>query len=188
VAAAKRRRPVGEPSARRQVTDTVLRLLGGVPLQTNPAPAVGTAFGAPERQMVGGVLSLGERQVAAIMTPRADMVWLDMDEPDILATLRASPHREFPVCRSSIDAIEGIVRKEDLLAQGADGKPIDVKAVLRAAQRISPRASVLDLLAQLKRTTAEMAVVQDKAGRVHGLVTRTDLLEAIAGEFPDEGE
>lgn len=138
--------------------------------------------------MVGGVLSLDERPVAAIMTPREEVAWLDLNDPDILATLRASPHREFPVGRGSVDAIEGVVRKEDLLAQRAAGMPVDVKAVLRPAATVSPRTSVLDALAQFKCTTAELALVVDEHGRFHGLVTRTDLLEAIAGEFPDEGE
>jgi CBS domain containing-hemolysin-like protein len=60
--------------------------------------------------------------------------------------------------------------------------------VLRSAPTVPLRASVLDTLNQFKRTTAELALVVDEHGRFQGIVTRTDLLEAIAGEFPDEGE
>ena len=182
----RRGRPAG--NARQQIADAVLRFLGGVPL---PAMAIAegpSVFGAAEREMVGGVLTLGERRVGSVMTPRQDVAWLDMEGGNILATLRANPHREFPVGRGGIDKVEGIVRKEDVFALCVDGKPIRLQDVLRPAAVVKLHASVLDALAQFKRQTAELAIVVDEAGRFQGIVTRTDLLEAIAGEFPDEGE
>jgi putative hemolysin len=134
------------------------------------------------------VLSLGERPVSSVMTPRRDVFWLDADDRELLAKLRASPHREFPVGRGSIDTVLGVVRKEDVLALCVDGKPIRLDEVLRRVPSVKTSASVLDALNQFKRHTAELAVVVDQHGRFQGLVTRTDLLEAIAGEFPDEGE
>jgi predicted tellurium resistance membrane protein TerC len=171
-------------TSRQQVADAVLRMLGGVPLEY--AIPEGKVFGSAERQMVGGVLTLGERPVKSIMTPRPDVMALRLGEPGILEKLRTNPHREFPVL--SGDRVQGVVRKEDVLALCVDGKPIELKSVLREAPTVSSRASVLDTLAQFKRTTAELALVVDEQGRFQGLVTRTDLLEAIAGEFPDEGE
>jgi putative hemolysin len=102
--------------------------------------------------------------------------------------VRASPHRHFPVGRGSLDAIEGVVRKEDVLALDRGGKAIDLKGVLRDVPRVPAHASLLDVLGRSKRSTAELALVVDDRGRVLGLITRTDLLEAIAGEFPDEAE
>ena len=174
-------------SARQQVADTVLRILGGVPLPAYAA-AGGKVFGRAEREMVGGVLSLGERPVHAIMTPRDAVDFLELQQTDLLARLRSSPHREFPVLGDSSGKVIGVVRKEDVLALCVDGKPIALQDVLREAPAVSPKASVLDTLSQFKRTTAELALVVDEKGNFQGLVTRTDLLEAIAGEFPDEGE
>src|SRR5688572_1743553 len=174
-------------TSRQQVTDAILRLLGGVPL-----PAYGVAegklFGSAEREMVGGVLTLRERPVKSIMTPSADVECLQLDDKDVLAKLRESPHREFPVLAGSRDKVAGVVRKEDVLELCVDGKPVELKSVLRPAPTVTPQSSVLDTLNQFKRTTAELAIVVDAQGRFQGLVTRTDLLEAIAGEFPDEGE
>lgn len=187
LAARGRRKPAAGMTARQQVADTVLRLLGGVPLASYAVPE-GQVFGPAERQMVGGVLSLGERRVSAVMTPRADVAWLDMNDPDVLAKVRANPHRELPVGRGSIDKVQGVVRKEDVLALCVDGKPIELGSVLRTVPSVRANASVLDALNQFKRHTAELALVLDDQGRFQGLVTRTDLLEAIAGEFPDEGE
>jgi predicted tellurium resistance membrane protein TerC len=184
---ASRRRTAAGMSARQQVADAVLRMLGGVPLPAYAAPQ-GPVFEPAEQQMVSGVLSLHDRPVSAVMTPRRDVAWLDMDDPDVLAKLRANPHREFPAGRDSIDKVEGLVRKEDVFALCVDGKPIDLAKVLRPAPSVRANASVLDALNQFKRQTAELAIVVDERGRFQGIVTRTDLLEAIAGEFPDEGD
>ena len=171
--AARRRKAPGD--ARAAVADAVLRLLGGVPLA--------------EKQMVEEVLTLDRRPVSDVMTPRAEVVWLDASAPqaEVLSRLRASPHREFPVGRGSIDRVLGQVRKEDLLAQCLDGLPIDLERLLRPPVPLREDSPVLDALGVFRREPAEMAIVVDAGGRFKGVVTREDLLEAIAGDMPDSG-
>jgi CBS domain containing-hemolysin-like protein len=124
------------------------------------------------------------------MTPRRDVSWLDAgaSRDEILARLRSSPYREFPVGRGSVDEIEGVARKEDILARCLEGKPIDLPGAVREPLAIPAAASVLSALEHFKRTPAELAVVVDEYGAFQGLVTRTDLLEAIAGDLPEAGE
>jgi predicted tellurium resistance membrane protein TerC/CBS domain-containing protein len=184
--AARGKRKAAPRMSRQQVADAVLRMLGGVPAPALAAAGAEAGFGSAERQMVGDVLTLGERRVSTVMTPRADVVGLRLDEADVLGKLRAIPHRELPVFDG--DKVIGVARKEDVLALCVEGKPIELAGVLRHPPAVRAGASVLDTLARFKKHTAELALVTDEQGRFQGIVTRTDLLEAIAGEFPDEGE
>jgi predicted tellurium resistance membrane protein TerC len=185
--AARRRRKPAKGMTRQQVADAVLRLLGGAPLPAY-AMAEGQVFGPAEREMVGGVLTLRDRKVGSVMTRRDDVAWLDVKDANPLPTLRENPHREFPVGNGSMDRPVGVVRKEDVLALCVDGKPLRLDAVVRTAPTLRATASVLDAINQFKRHTAELALVVDEQGRLQGILTRTDLLEAIAGDFPDDGE
>jgi len=175
------------------VADAVLRMLGGVPLQS-PALAgadggvlAGEAFAPEEKRMVRGVLGLAQRPVTAIMTPRTDVHCLDgaLPRDELLRAVRESPFREFPVTRGSLDEIEGVIRKEDILNVCLAGGAFELAKLLRAAVSVPESASVLDALKLFKDAPVELALVVDEYGAFRGVVTRTDLLEAIAGDLPD---
>jgi len=172
--AARNRSRAGTP-AQPTLAESVLRLLAGVPLQ--------------EKEMVAEVLTFAARRVSDIMTPRDDVTWLDAGQPaaEVLARLRASPHSEFPVGRGSIERVVGLVRKEELLAQCLDGMPPSLERAMRAPLSVREDASVLDAVTLFRREPAEMAIVVDARGIFKGVVTREDLLEAIAGDMPDSG-
>jgi CBS domain containing-hemolysin-like protein len=164
---------------RQRVADAVLKLLGGVPVSV---PEVGgDMFKPAQRHMVSEVLRLADRRVDAIMTAREDVAWVDAAAaPErILEDVRDLPHREFPVALGTLERITGVVRKEDLLG----GEALD--RAQRPGERIREDCTVLDALALFKKRPIELALVVDAQGAFLGVLTRTDLLEAIAGELPD---
>jgi predicted tellurium resistance membrane protein TerC len=181
-----RRKVVAALPSRERVAEAVLRMLGGAPAMAAAGPS-GESFATEETSMVKEVLGLAARRVTDAMTPREAVEWIDstQDRAALLAQLHASSHREFPVGRGSLDALEGVAYKDDLLELALRDGPLDIGAVLREVVRLQHGASLLETLKTFKKHPVQIAVVVDAAGRIAGVVTRVDLLESIAGELPD---
>ena len=142
---------------------------------------------AAEREMIEDVLDLSDRPARAIMTPRPDIVWIDIDgEQDAtIKTIRDCPYAQLLVCRGTLDDVVGVVRKQDLLNQALDIRPLDVTAHLHAPLIVPELTSILRTLDLFRKTPVNTAVVVDEYGAVQGVLTRTDLLEALAGHLPE---
>jgi len=193
-----RRRFVRSMSLRNRTADAVLRLLGGVPLRPSavePAEVVthtspeelGQAFAPAEQAMVRGVLTLAERSVRTIMTPRTSVNWIDVGDPraEVLTKLRRSPHRVFVLSRGSIDEVIGIVRKEDVLELCLGDRPFNLESVAQEPVAVPGGASILAAFDAFRSAPIELAIVVDEYGSLLGIITRADLLQAIAGHLPD---
>jgi CBS domain containing-hemolysin-like protein len=159
-----------------------------------PAPSLqGTpstlTFGVEERNMVSGVLTLAERSIHSVMTPRTEISWINLDDTpqDIQKQITSVPHSFFPVCRASVDDVVGIGRAKDMIADLLTHGNIR-KANLREPIIVHDTISIIRLMDTLKRSRGQLVLVADEFGIIQGLVTPIDVFEAIAGEFPDEDE
>lgn len=182
---------------RERTAGAVLHLLGGKPQSANhddeeedgqPLPA-SDAFEHSERTMIHSVLTLAERPVRVIATPRADVDRLDLALPPEAQreVLRESPYSRLVVVRDgAIDEPLGIVARKDLLAQLLRGEQLNVAAALRQPLVLPDSVTVLRAMEAFRAEAADMAFVVNEFGNLEGIVTHKDLMEAIAGDFPEE--
>ncbi|MEB6618288.1 CNNM family cation transport protein YoaE [Enterobacter roggenkampii] len=183
---------------RARTADAILRLMGGrrqVNVQSdsenhNPVPVPEGAFVEQERYMINGVLSLASRSLRGIMTPRGEISWVDanLSVDEIRQQLLSSPHSLFPVCRGELDEIIGGVRAKEMLVALEEGVNVEAVAAASPAIVVPETLDPINLLGVLRRARGSFVIVTNEFGVVQGLVTPLDVLEAIAGEFPDEDE
>lgn len=138
-----------------------------------------------EREMVRNVFRLDDRPVESLMTPRADIVYLDVALPldDNLRRVSGSEHTCFPVCRGGLDEVLGVLSARQLLDAMLAGAPPSLTKSLQPAVFVPERLSGLDLLGAFRASDTHLVLVVDEYGEINGLVTLHDVLEAIAGEF-----
>ena len=181
-------------------TDLLLKL---VPLRGEPAPVTDQEIGFMLREGVAAghipqaetaivemALRLGDRRVSAVMTPRTQIEFLDLDDPEeeIRRRIRDSAYSRFPVVQGGTHQLAGIVQVKDLLAASLDGQSFNLRAALRPSLFLPNTVTVLRALEVFKTSGEPMALVVDEYGDLEGLVTLTDILEALVGELPEAGE
>jgi putative hemolysin len=135
--------------------------------------------------MVRNVFRLDERQVGSLMIPRADIVYLDINQPLEANLLRMaeSDHSRFPVCRGGLGDLLGVATIKQLFNQTFNGGSPDLTAQLHQCVFVTESLTGLELLAQFQGSDTHMVFVIDEYGEVQGLVTLQDVLEAVTGEF-----
>jgi putative hemolysin len=176
-------------------TDCVLKLLGIQTQEEAPlteeeikvlieqATQSGT-FEESEQEIVERVFRLGDRPIKAFMSPRFEIVWLNINAPAEATQRRIveSPHSRFPVGEESLDKCLGIVRGSSFLSAClTEREEISLEAMLEPPLYIPENTPALRVLEEFKVTGIHMALITDEYGDIEGLVTLTDLMEAIVG-------
>ncbi len=193
---------------RQRTADAVLRLMGGrtsmshTPMDTavealasGMKSGEGPLFTPTETEMIRGVLVLTDRPVRSIMTPRPDVVWIDLNDEEarLRADIAESPHARLLVSRGGIDEIQGVLHKGDLMHWQTDHRVAEdalFGAPLRPYLAIPGTTSILRAMDRFKAVPAELVAVIDEYGNLEGILTQADFLRAIIGELapPDEGQ
>lgn len=144
------------------------------------------AFEIEERNIVERTMRLSDKKVKSLMTPRKEIIWLDIDSP--FKTLRnkivRKHHAHFPVCRDNLDKVLGIVATENLLVDFLDQEKINLKKLLQKPLFIPESMDGLKVFELFKKSGIHMALVVDEYGNTQGLVSLTDILEEIVGDIP----
>jgi len=164
------------PSVEPPITEEELQLLIDQGTQAG-------VFEEAEQDMVEGIFSLGDTRVYSVMTPRTEIVWLDVSDSteDILEKMSGSPYSRFPLRQDSLETILGIVKSRDLLVSILSQKHINLKELAKPAHFIPETMLASRALEVLKKNNAEMLLVVDEFGGVQGLLTINDILEEIVG-------
>jgi putative hemolysin len=183
-----------------RITDFALEMMGIKPSDEPPVTEEeihllidqGTEAGVieeSEQDMVEGIFSLSDSRIYSLMTPRTEIVWLDIkDTPDeIRNKIVESPYSRFPVCQDSLDTVLGIIKARDLLAPpGLSSDAFKLKDKLRPAFYVPETMFASRALEVFKEKNAELMLVIDEFGGLQGLLTLNDIIEEIVGDIEAE--
>ncbi|MDF5706401.1 MAG: hemolysin family protein [Nostoc sp. S4] len=178
-------------------TDLVLRVLGvtqssepqvteeEIKILIEQGTEAGT-FEEAEQDMVERVFRLGDRPVSYLMTPRPEIVWLDLDDTaeENRQKMVDSAYSRYPVCQGGLDNVLGVIPVTDLLARSFRAEALDLTVGLRQPVFVPESTRGLKVLELFKQTVTHMALVVDEYGVIQGLVTLNDIMSEIVGDVP----
>lgn len=180
-------------------TDTIVRILG---IKPSTGPQIteeeikilieqGTeegTFEEVEQDMVERVFRLGDRPVSSFMTPRPEIVWLNLEDTPAQnrEKIIENGYSRYPVCQENLDNVLGIIPVTNLLSRSFCGEPMDLTIGLREPIFIAESTRGLKVLELFKQTINHVALVVDDYGVIQGLLTLNDVLIEIVGDVPSD--
>ena len=141
-----------------------------------------------EQEMIHGVINVFDKIVREIMTPRTDMLCIEIKSSvaEVIQLITSKGHSRVPVYEDKIDSIIGFIYAKDLLNVNPGIKTHNLRSFMREAVFIPETKSIESLLQQMRQSKFHLAIVVDEHGGVSGLVTMEDIIEQIVGEIQDE--
>lgn len=145
-------------------------------------------FHPAEEEMIKGVFALGDRTARTIMTPRHEVVWLDLTRPaeELQRLVVDSGLSRFPAADGSLDHFTGVIDVRDLIANCFRGEPVDLRAAVREPLVFLETTSALQILHDFQDRKDEIGIVVDEYGGFEGIVTVSDLAMRVLGLDEDE--
>lgn len=168
-----------QPSTEPQVTEEEIRVL------IEQGTEEGT-FEEAEQDMVERVFRFGDRPVSAFMTPRPEIVWLDLEDTpeENRKKIIENGYSRYPICQGGLDNVLGVIPVTDMLARSFCGEKMDLTVGLKQPVFVPESTRGLKVLELFKQTITHMALVVDEYGVIQGLVTLNDVMIEIVGDVP----
>lgn len=145
-----------------------------------------------EQDTIERVFRLADRRVAVLMTPRADIIWLDLSESEEESKRKIARHKYafFPVAHEGLDNVVGVIRGKDLLSVVMEGRQFNLKEIIRRPLFVWETTPAVRVLELFKKSGTHIALVVDEYGAILGLVTFDDILRSVFEDIEDgeEGE
>lgn len=141
-----------------------------------------------EHTMVRNVFRLDDRTVASLMVPRADIVFIDLQDSleGNLERISKSGHSTFPVCRGGLKELIGVISARQIMTQSVQGLALDFEALCQPGSFVPETLSGMELLEHFRSSGSHMVFVVDEYSELQGIVTVQDVLESLTGEFYQE--
>lgn len=145
-------------------------------------------FETEEHSMISGVMRLADRSARGLMTPRPDVETLDVEDSyeENLAIILATSHSKLLVQEGDADSILGVLALSDLLPALASGQQPDLRKLVKPVPVVMEHADALDVVEEIRKSSAQMALVVDEYGHFEGIITFGDVLEVITGVYNEE--
>ena len=143
-----------------------------------------------EKELIENVFSLGDRRIQTLMTPRNEVIWVDInDEPEVIKnTILENQHTVYPLCDEDLDNVIGFIHTKDLVGKDFDVVVTDLKKISRDAQVVISTGKAYSVLEKFQQQRVYQAVVVDEYGGVKGFVTLNDILDALVGNISETDE
>ena len=142
-----------------------------------------------EAEIITNALEFNDLDVGEILTPRIDVIAIDVDEDsveDIERMYRDSGFSRLPVYKDSLDNIIGVLHEKDFYYHLLYEKNLKIKSILQKPMYTSAQVKISSLLKQFQSSKSHLAVVVDEYGGTEGIITMEDILEELVGEIYDE--